>query len=269
MLWLTLFAGLSFTGSRGGLLAAVAAVTVQGVLSARVRKRWWLAPLGALAALVGLVVVASVGFREGLGRWLTTSVADVSLVARLREYGAVLELWRRFPATGSGLGTFRDAFPLVQTPDLQGTFWHPHSDLLEVLATAGLVGAALLAAGLFSLVRRLAAVLAEGFRSEDRAAALAAFGVLTSLGLHEALDFGLTMPGNAVTLAVLLGSVAAARLREGSAQLDPARKHLPAAKALELQHVKPTPDRRRHPQGGRRSYDPPHRENSHGRAVEP
>ena len=30
MVWLTLFAGLSFTGSRGGLLAAVAAVTVQG-----------------------------------------------------------------------------------------------------------------------------------------------------------------------------------------------------------------------------------------------
>jgi O-antigen ligase len=269
MLWLTLFAGLSFTGSRGGLLAAVAAVTVQGVLAARVRKRWWLAPLGAVAALGGLVVVASVGFREGLGRWLTTSMADVSLGARLREYGAVLELWRRFPATGSGLGTFRDAFPLVQTAEMQGTWWHPHSDLLEVLATAGLVGAALLAAGLFTLVRRLAAVLAEGGRSEDRAAALAAFGILTSLGLHEALDFGLTMPGNAVTLGVLLGAVAAARVREGSAQLDPARKDLPAAKALELQHVKPPAERRHYPQGGRRSYDPPHRKDADGRAVEP
>jgi O-antigen ligase len=269
MLWLTLFAGLSFTGSRGGLLAAVAAVTVQGVLAARVRKRWWLAPLGAVAALVGLVVVASVGFREGLGRWLTTSVADVSLGARLKEYGAVLELWKRFPATGSGLGTFRDVFPLVQTAELQGTFWHPHSDLLEVLATAGVVGAVLLAVGLFTLVRRLAAVLAEGGRSEDRAAALAALGILTSLALHEAVDFGLTMPGNALTLAVLLGSVAVARVRESSTQLDPARKNLPAVEALELQNVKPMADRRRQPQGGRRSYDPPYREGPHGPAVEP
>src|SRR6185295_13023513 len=102
------------------------------------------------------------------------------------------ELWGRFPVTGSGLGTFRDAFPLVQPPDLQGTWWHPHSDLLEILATAGLVGVALVAVGLAALVRQLEAVLAAGARSEDRAAALAAFGILTSLGLHEVLDFGLT-----------------------------------------------------------------------------
>jgi len=236
MLWLTLFAGLSFTGSRGGLLAAVAAVTVQGVLAARLRGRWWLAPLGAVAALAGLAVVAAVGWREGLGRLLATSAADVSWGARLREYGAVLELWRRFPVTGCGLGTFRDAFPLVQTPDLQGTWWHPHSDLLEVLATAGIAGVLLLGAGLIALLRRLAVVLAQGFRSEDRAAALAAFGALVSLALHEAMDFGLTMPGNAVTLAVVLGAASAARR---SAQLDRAREDLTAVEALELQDVKP------------------------------
>ncbi len=156
LLWLTLFAGLSFTGSRAGLLAAMAAVTAQGVLVARARKRWWVAPLGALAALAGLAVVASVGLQEGLGRLLSTSVFDVSWGARLREYGAVLELWGRFPVTGSGLGTFRDAFPLVQPPDLEGAFWHPHCDLLEVLATAGLAGAVFLAVGLAALLRRLA-----------------------------------------------------------------------------------------------------------------
>src|SRR4029450_10570975 len=53
MLGLTLCAGLAFSGSRGGLLAAVAAVSAQGFLAARVRKRWWLAPLGALAGLGG------------------------------------------------------------------------------------------------------------------------------------------------------------------------------------------------------------------------
>src|SRR6185295_1032056 len=106
MLWLTLFAGLSFTGSRGGLLAAIAAVTVQGVLAARARKRWWVAPLGAVAALAGLAVVASLGFQEGLGRLVGTAISDVSWGARLREYGAVLELWGRFPVTGCGLGTF-------------------------------------------------------------------------------------------------------------------------------------------------------------------
>jgi O-antigen ligase len=273
LLWLTLFAGLSFTGSRGGLLGAVAAVTVQGVLMARrlarSQGRWWMAPLGALAALAGLAVVASVGLREGLGRLLGTSVLDVSWGARLREYGAALELWRRFPATGTGLGTFRDAFPLVQPADLEGTVWHPHSDPLEVLVTAGVVGAVLLAVGLAALLRRLAAVLAEGGRSEDRAAALAALGVLTSLGIHESFDFGLTMPGNAVTLAVLLGSAAAARTRTRSAQLDRAGEDLAAPQGLELQDVEPAPERHRHPKRRRRSGQRPDGKSAHGRAVEP
>lgn len=254
LLWLTLFAGLSFTGSRAGLLAAMAAVTAQGVLVARVRKRWWVAPLGALAALAGLLVVASVGLREGLGRLLSTSVFDVSWGARAREYAAVLDLWGRFPVTGSGLGTFRDAFPLTQPAGLGGAYWHPHSDLLEVLATAGLAGAALLAVGGVALVRRLATVLARGGRSEDRAAALAALGVLAGLALHALMDFGLTMPGNALTLAVLLGSVVTARVQERSARLadladlpdrDIAGEDLPPVQALDLQDVKPASKRHR------------------------
>ncbi len=271
MLWLTLFAGLAFTGSRGGLLAAVAAVSAQGVLAVGGGRRWWTAPLGALAALAGLLTVAALGWREGLGRILATSAADVSWGARLQEYGADLALWWRFPLTGSGLGTFRDAFPLVQPPDLRGTWWHPHSDLLEVLVTAGIVGVALAAAGLGGLVRRLAAVLRDGGRSEDRAAALAAFGILVSLALHESLDFGLSMPGNAVTLAVLLGAAAAARTRERSAQHDAAGEHLAAVEALELQHVEAgaergaQPQRRRRSAGGRR----PDRKVPQGGAVEP
>jgi O-antigen ligase len=270
MLWLTLFTGLSFSGSRGGLLAAVAAVSVQGVLAAGERRRWWLAPLGVAVALAGVAAVAAVGWQEGLGRLLSTTATDVSWGARLREYGVALELWRRFPATGTGLGTFRDAFPLVQPADLQGTWWHPHSDLLEVLVTAGLAGAALLAAGLWGLVVRLLAVLRGGGRSEDRAAALAALGVLVSLAVHEGLDFGLSMPGNAVTLAVLLGAAATARVREGSAELGHARQDPAAVEALELQHVEPAPERRRHPKrrrrGARGGRD---RETPHGRAVEP
>jgi O-antigen ligase len=269
MLWLTLFAGLSFTGSRGGLLAAIAAVSVQGALAAGSRRRLWMAPLGAAAALAGLGAVAAIGWREGLGRLLATSAADGSWGARLVEYGAALELWRRFPLTGSGLGTFRDAFPLVQPIELRGTWWHPHGDFLEVLVTAGLVGAALLAAGVWGLARRLAAVLREGSRSEDRAAALAASGILVSLAVHECLDFSLSLPGNAVTLAVLLGAATAARTRERSAQLDLPRQDLGAVQALEREHVEPAPKRRRHSKRRRGGGARPDRKITHGRTVEP
>lgn len=269
LVWLTLFAGLSFSGSRTGLLAAVAAVTAQGVLAARGRRRWFLAPLGALTALAGVAVVAAIGLREGgLGRLLVTSARDVSLGGRFEEYRAALELWARFPFTGSGLGTFRDGFPLVQTPGLVGTWWHPHSDLLEVLVTAGLAGVALLVAGLWFLIRRLERVQRAGGRSEDRAAGLAALGLLVSAGLHACLDFGLTMPGNAVTLAILLGAAAAAKTH-ASVDLDRTGSHLAPLGVDDLHHVEPRPEGHSQLQRRRRSGSRPDGEGSQAGTVQP
>src|SRR6185312_11226133 len=231
-----------------GLLAAAAAVSVQGALVAGVPRRWWLAPLGVLAALAGVGVVAAIGPREGLGRLLATTATDVSLGGRLEEYRAALGLWTRFPLTGTGLGAFRDAFPLVQTPTLEGTWWHPHNDFLEVLVTAGLVG--------------LGLVLREGVRSEDRAASLAALGALVSAGIHESLDFGLSMPGNAVTLLILLGAATTAKRRGPSPRLDGARDHLVGLRVDDVQHVDPRaqgggqPQRRHGSPHGAQGEDP-------------
>jgi len=248
LVWLTLFIGLALSGSRGGLLAAVAAVTAQGIMAAGARRHWGWAFLGLGAAAVGLgVVVATIGLQGGLGRIVDTQAGDGSWGARATEYGAVLELWRRFPVTGAGLGSFRDAFPLVQPASLQGTWWHAHSDLLELLATAGIPGVLLLLAGAAGLVFRLFKVQRGQGRSEDSAGALALLGVLTGLLIHEMLDFGLSMPANAVTLAVLAGaaataSTAGALRRSASAEADRARRDAAAADALDLEQVEPRPE---------------------------
>lgn len=241
LLWLTLFLGLAFTGSRGGLLGVVIGVGAQALTAAAVRRRWRTALLGLGAITAGVAVVAAVGLREGLGRVLATSLDDVSLGYRLREYRAVIDLWQGFPVVGSGLGSFRDAFPRVQPPGLQGTWWHSHSDLLELLATTGLVGMSLLAIGLLPVFRRLFRVIAGRGRSESRAAALAVFGALASVLVHEALDFGLTMPGNAITLAVLVGAGLAVPIDVPS---RPAPEHVAAP---DVEAAKPNRHRMRGP----------------------
>jgi len=249
LVWITLFIGLALSGSRGGLLAAVAGVTAQGIMAAGARRHWRWALLGLGAAAAGLgVALATIGLQGGLGRIVETRAGDVSWGARVTEYGAVLKLWRRFPVTGAGLGAFRDAFPLVQPAELQGTWWHAHSDVLELLATAGIPGVLLLLAGAAGLVLRLFKVQRGQGRSEDRAGALALLGALTGLLVHEMLDFGLSMPANAVTLAVLAGaaataSTAGARRRSASAEEDRAWGHTAAADALDLEKVEPRPQR--------------------------
>lgn len=225
VLWLLLFAGLAFTGSRAGLLGALVALLAQAVLAARParsagRRRWSPVAVGFAVGLAGVAaVVAVVGVQTGFGRLLATSAEEVTLGARTRVAAQSLEVWRAYPLTGSGFGTYRDAFPAVQAADQWTGAWHrAHDDWLELLVTGGAVGAALLAVGLFGLVLRLLRVLRGGRHGDARAAALAALGALAALAVHEAFDFGLTLPANAFTLAVLCGAAAGASVNGQAAQ---------------------------------------------------
>jgi len=247
IVWLLLFAGLAFSGSRAGMIAALVAVITQGVLlAAGEKRRRWLGA-GLAIAVAGLAVVTLIGREEGFGRLIGLS-RGVGWSVRLDAWHATLGLIRRFPLFGTGLGSFREAFPLVQPADLAGTWRHAHNDPLELLATAGVAGLGLGLVGLAALLLRLSRVLRHGRRSEDRAAALAALGALAAAGLHELVDFSLTLPANAFALAVLVGAAASSRR---SQEAYGARTDGTAVDRRDLQQVEPGGDGDR--QGERRS----------------
>ena len=209
LIWLLLFTGLAFTGSRGGLAAAVVGAACQGVLVATRLRTWRLAPVGLLAAAIGIGTVMVVGLDEGLGRLLQTSPYEVGWNARTITWTLSLGLWYRFPALGTGLGTFEQAFPLVQSSDVPGRWTHAHNDYLELLVTTGVLGAVIALSGVVALLLLLGRRLNESERSEDIAAALAGLGAVMAVGVHEVVDFGLTIPATAFALAVVLGAAAA------------------------------------------------------------
>ncbi len=205
LLFLMLFVGLAFTGSRGGLVAIVLAILSQIMMLAIHYRRWQVGILYSGALALGLTGIMVFGLQKGLGRWLDTSAYDLALNSRPEVYRASWELWQLFPWTGTGLGTFRQAFPLVQPTNLDQTWIHAHSDVLELLVTTGLIGLPLMAYGLLALTRRLWTVFQLGKRSEDRAAGLGALGAVVGTLLHSTIDFGLTLPANAFILAVICG----------------------------------------------------------------
>jgi O-antigen ligase len=211
LLWVTLFSGLVFSGSRAGLAGAIVATAVQGLVLAASRRRWRFAPLGLGLAAAGILLAIAIGARQEQARALSASAQDVSLHARLEAWKATLDLWLLFPVSGAGLGAFADAFPLVQPATLDGHWSHAHNDALEILALTGPPGVVLGALAVFAVARGLVRRLrAEGQRSESRAAVLAGLGALVAAGVHEMFDFGLTLPANAVTLAVICGAALAA-----------------------------------------------------------
>ena len=217
LLFLLLFVGLAFTGSRAGLAAITLALMVQASLLALHYRRWQAGVLAGGAIVLGVAGIALFGLQQGLGRWMTTSAYDITWSSRRIVYESSWELWTLFPLTGTGLGTFRQAFPLVEPADLRFAWLHAHSDVLELLVTAGVFGATLAVFGLIMLYRRLWTVFRRGRRSEDRAVGLAALGAVTGALAHSTVDFGLTIPANAFSLAILCGLACGTSVKDPTA----------------------------------------------------
>ena len=199
------FAALAFSGSRAGLVAVIGGLMVQGIVLALRYRRWQLGGLGLGLMALGLGAVWALGWNRGLGRLAETSAYEITFNARLQVWWESLELIALSPAVGTGLGTFRQAFPLVQPSSLPGSWRHAHSDVLELAITAGLPALLLLIWTMVHVAKRLWHVLLKGRRSEDRMLALAGFGACGTAFFHSLVDFSLTMPANALILAVLVG----------------------------------------------------------------
>lgn len=209
LFFLLFFAGLIFTGSRAGLVAITAAVVLQALSLMMFHRRWHVVlTAGGAITLCGFAV-SWFGFQGGLGRLLATSAYEVTWNHRVDVYRSSLALWLDFPLLGTGLGTFRQAFPRVQPAGLDNTWNHAHSDLLEILVTNGVVGLALALLGILIIGRRLWRLYRFGERSEDRATGLAIFGALLATTFHSLVDFGLTIPANSFILAIAVGTALA------------------------------------------------------------
>lgn len=209
LLFFLTFVGLGLSGSRSGLLAAFAALAAQGGVLAAKYRRWRGAAWGLTGvALAGLTFVLF-GARNFLGRWMQTSAYELGWNARVSTWRDTVDLWLAFPVTGTGLGSFRFAFPLTQSAEGQLTWIHAHSDWLELLATAGLPAFTLFVVGVALLVHSLWRAARKGRRSEDRAFALGALGAVVYAAFHSLADFGLTLPANAFALAIVCGAAVA------------------------------------------------------------
>lgn len=205
LLFLVFFAAVAFSGSRAGMVALVLGLLAQGVLLAIHYRRWQIFGVVLVALGLGFGGVALFDWQRGFVRFGETSAFDIAFNERLIAYRASAGMFGDYWALGSGLGTFDHAFPRVQPQSLEASWDHAHSDVLELILTGGLPAAALLALGLYLLGKRVYEVAQNGRRSEDRAGGVAASGVFVFLVAFSLVDFGMTVPANNFTVAILLG----------------------------------------------------------------
>jgi O-antigen ligase len=196
---------LVMSGSRSGFAAFAVATALLGVLLVRGQRSWSRAAFAAGAA--GVVLAAATTFAAAGP--LATRVASTSTEHwrfRLDSMRDALDLFARFPASGSGLNTYQHATLVYPTRDATAHWSAAHNDYVQVLAEGGWLVAlpALLVVALIvrDAGRRTAAERRDQVISWRRRGAIVG---LLAIALQSTVDFSLQIPANFWIACTLLG----------------------------------------------------------------
>ncbi|MET4221643.1 O-antigen ligase [Bradyrhizobium sp. LB14.3] len=204
------------TGSRAGvglsLLAMIVAFTVFLRRDLPTRS-------GIALALVAGAAIA-LGLLQFLGGRVSTRFDSQGLAdeGRMEAWKSTLRIIGDNPWFGTGMGTFRWAFPPYRSSNISiyGVWDRAHSTPLELTSEVG-IPLALLIAIAWAVIF---IVLARGVLSRRRDAIipLAAAATASLSVLHSSLDFTLQIPGYSIPFFALSGVGLAQSFRTGQAQ---------------------------------------------------
>jgi O-antigen ligase len=218
---------LALTGSRAGVISAVAEVLVLLLLTRRhgAASRGGLAAL-ALVTLAAGALIAWVGVGQTATRFSKVQAQEITAGRRASMLEGALHIFRDYPVKGSGLGTLVDVYPLYEMQYDGRIVDHVHDDYAEALAETGLLGGLCGAAFLgllgFSAGRMFAAE--QGHLS--RALHAGAIAAVSGLLIHSFVDFNLHIPANALLFLVQVHAATSAPIPSNS-QIAAARRAAP------------------------------------------
>jgi len=189
--------------SRSGIACLAFGLAAIGVLHARKTRGGWARTALVAGLLVsGVAAVAWAGADALATRFSTWQ--DDSLDGRIAAWRDAGVLVRRFPLTGTGLNTFGVAMLFYQTTHLHELYVEAHNDYLQLAAEGGL----LLGVPALALIAFTSTEVRRRFHESDPASParwvrVGAVAGLLAVGIQEAGDFSLQMPGNAALFCVL------------------------------------------------------------------
>ena len=160
--------------------------------------------MAAYLVCLGLVTVVWTGLPAISSRFSYSSTATpFSLGGRSQLWRDALEVIRRFPLTGTGLGTYTAVTPFFQT-GVTPTSDEAHSDYLQLAADGGL----LLGLPVIGLVLVFGREVGRRFQASGPSVTsywlrVGAVAGLIAIATQELVEFSLQLPGNAVMFAAL------------------------------------------------------------------
>lgn len=248
---MALWAALVLSQSRGGVMAMAAQVVFAALLFVNLRRTresgdeeskparlGWLRSLPVKVIMAGAllaIIIAGIGWLGGdqLASGVETAAVELAGVDRteLHEGARRRDIWRAswlmfraHPILGAGLGGYWAEVPNYHQASGVTTPQQAHNDYLELLASAGVAGAALLVWFVLALVKQARQNVRAG-EGLQRAASLGAIVGLTGVSVHSLVDFGLHITVNGLVFVALLAIISLDRIpHESGDRRKPARK---------------------------------------------
>jgi O-antigen ligase len=203
-----ILAGVILSQSRMGLVAAstgLATMAFGGLWLHSRRHRisgWlWLMPILVVLGIVAFLSADATVLR--FGEALGGGIEDEGRLTLWRESW---RLFRAYPLTGTGLGTYAHALSPFRSWMPMNAVEFAHNDYLQILDELGVIGFALAMTLAGCIVRRSVVWL----RAESRSPwlGLGLLAAFAAAGLHSTVEFNLYIPANALALAWLAGVAA-------------------------------------------------------------
>jgi O-antigen ligase len=195
------------SGSRGGMLALLAALLAMVVGSAASGESWVGRTVRTgLAAMLIVLAGAWIGgdVLYGTVERLGAELGKPTESPRLLIWGNAMSLWMDAPVLGTGLGTFGVAFPRVRTIEAAVVYTHAESDWMQLLTDTGLLGLAFALATLASVGLVLLQRLRRAPGRAGRVFALAGLVVLGGAAMQGVGNYNLPVMANFLYLALAL-----------------------------------------------------------------
>jgi hypothetical protein len=175
--------------------------------------------------VVALVLAAAVWI--GIGPVIRRfSEVDISAESRRTFYKNTLEMVSDFPWSGTGKGTYVNAYAMYEKVDDRLRLSFAHNDYLEYAAENGIIGGgALILAGLGLLIW-LVAMWRRRRLSFAKGIGLGAVLGVTAILLHGLTDFNLQITANAVYFTALAMLGVAVLSKNGNKKGDTYRRYM-------------------------------------------
>lgn len=225
-----------FTLSRLGWIGVTAGVLTTWLLVAlalgragRRRAAWAMCACAALLVAGAVVAVLAVpAFRERFDLLTVTGRVDD---ARFPMWSSTWDLFKESPVLGTGLGSFGRAIHLTQSPDCAQELWFAHSDPLNLLSDAGVVGLALAGWWVVAMLRAGLPSLRDA-DAGTRCLAAGAFGAAAVVLVASLGDFQTQFAVVAIPFAALVTVPAALAAPPAAPETGPRAERAPRAVAV-------------------------------------